>query len=95
MPIAALCTVVVGGRGTSGVCLGGEDASDKSTLVYASNTSPSEFSGTQAKRNEEALTDALDEEEVGRSPGAVAVGFCCTSAMKPAILSFEDGVGCM
>ena len=93
--MAALRTVVVGGNGTSGVCLGGEEASDKSTLVYASNASPSEFSGTQAKRNEDALMDAFEEEEVGRSPGAVGVGFCCTSAINPAILSFEDGVGCI
>ena len=33
VPTALLCVVVVGGCGTSGVCLGGEEASDKSTLM--------------------------------------------------------------
>ena len=64
--------------------------------MYVSRESPREFSGTHARRNEEALRDLdLEEEEVvGRSEASGAGVLCCISAMKPGILSFEEGVGC-
>ena len=50
MPTALMVGVVVGGKGTSGVCLGGEDASDSSTFRYDSYASPREDSGSHARR---------------------------------------------
>ena len=55
MPTELLWTVVVGGWGTKGVCFGGVEASDKSTLAYTSYASPKDDSGTQASRKDEAL----------------------------------------
>ena len=80
--------MVVGGGGTRGVCLGGEEDSVRSTLRYVSSESPREDSGSQARRKEEAL-----EEEVGRSAASAGEDFCCIRAMKPGILSLDEGVG--
>ena len=59
-----------------------------------SYASPRDDSGTHARRNEAAF-ELLDEEgDVGRCSESVTDGFCCMRAMKPGILSLDDGVGC-
>ena len=88
-----LLLVVVGGGGTRGVCLGGEDDSARSTLRYVSRESPRDVSGSQARRKEEALVLLAEEAEVARSNVLVGEGFCWMRAMKPGMLSLDDGVG--
>lgn len=73
--------------------MGGELASDKSTLTYTSLASPRLDSGNQASRRD---ADAAEFELVevavaGREPGRV---FCWRRAMNPGILSFAEAVGC-
>ena len=88
-----LLCVVVGGGGTRGVCLRGEDDSARSTFVYVSSESPREDSGSQARRKDEALVVLVEDEEVGRSAASVGEDFCWIRAMKPEMLSLDDGVG--
>lgn len=87
--------LVVGGDGTRYVCFGGEDESERSTLTYVSYASPSEDSGTHARRREEALVLRVDDELVGRASLGAGVDFCCMRAMNPGMLSFADGDGCI
>ena len=68
--------VVVGGCGTNGVCLGGDEASERSTFAYVSYASPRDDSGTQARRKDAAFELLVDEEEVGRCIGSTVDGFC-------------------
>ena len=58
------------------MCLGGDEASERSTFTYMSYASPRDDSGTQARRKDEALELLVDEEEVGRCVGSVGDGFC-------------------
>lgn len=58
-------------------------------MLYAS---PREDSGTHARRNDEAFA-AAEPEEVGRGEVLVVAGFCWIRAIKPAMLSFAEGVG--
>lgn len=61
-------------------------------MLYAS---PREDSGTHASRYEEALgLDVPEEEDWGGSPLLEGAGFCCIRAIKPGILSLDEGVGC-
>jgi hypothetical protein len=54
--------------------------------------SPRAVSGIHASSSSEApgFVDSVDADESGRPFPA---GFCCSSAMYPGILSFEDGEG--
>lgn len=71
--------------------MGGDEASESSTLMYASSESPREDSGSQARRYEVAFEVLAEEEDRGRES---AGSFCWMRAMKPGILSFDDGEGC-
>ena len=84
--------VVVGGAGISVAFVDGASPSDDSTLRYASRNSPMECSGTHASKYEEALKDLLEPDELGLS-ALGEVGFSCIKAMKPAMLSLEEGEG--
>ena len=86
--------VVVGGGGTRYDCLGGLEESERSTLMYASYASPSEFSGTQVSRREDDGTVSVGREEDDAGLCAAAGLFCCTSATKPGMLSLAEGEGC-
>lgn len=65
VPTALLCTVVAGGGGTRYDCLGGSDESERSTLTYVSYASPSDTSGTQARRSEDATALLGEDDEEG------------------------------
>ena len=84
----------MGGWGTRGVFLGGEEESERSTFAYVSCASPKDDSGTQARRKDAALKLRAEDDVLGRSSGTALEGFCWTRAMKPGMLSFEEGVGC-
>lgn len=86
--------MVVGGWGTRGVFLGGEEASESSTLTYESKASPSEDSGSQASRYDVARSALEEPEALVPGRASVAGVFCCMRAMKPGMLSLEEGVGC-
>lgn len=75
-----LCMDVTGGGGTRYDCLGGLSPSERSTFTYMFKASPSECSGSHARRRDSAFFDFedLDEEDVGRESGA---GFCWRRAM--------------
>lgn len=70
--------------------MGGEEESERSTLTYVSYASPSEASGTQARRSDAAsvlvvVVRGVDEDVLG--------AFCWINAMNPAMLSLEEGDG--
>lgn len=73
--------------------MGGEDASDSSTFTYDSYASPREDSGSHARRIEAALALIEEVEDEVRGRNSPAGVFCCMRAMKPGMLSFEEGVG--
>lgn len=67
---------VVGRGGTRYDCLGGDEASLRSTLTYVSYASPNEASGTQASRREEASRFLDDEPDDMRTSSVVVADFC-------------------
>ena len=91
-PTEPLCVVTVGGGGTRYDCFGGDSASDRSTLTYTLAESPSDDSGTQARRRSDEAGDGGSWEscDVGRP---FLEGFCCSRAMYPGMLSLAEGVG--
>ena len=56
--------------------------------------SPSEDSGSQASRYDVARSAFEEVEEPVEGRASVLGDFCCMRAMKPGMLSFEEGVGC-
>ena len=91
MPRSLLRVVVCGG-GTKYDCVGCASESLRSTLTYVSYASPRALSGTQARRSEDGrMVFVEDSEDLGLS--SVVGPFCWMRAMKPARLSFADGVG--
>ena len=92
-PGATECIEGVGGGGTRYDCLGGDDESERSTFTYVSYASPRLDSGIQQRSNEDALTLREDEDEVGRASLAERLDLCCMRAMKPGMLSLDEGVG--
>lgn len=56
--------------------------------------SPSEDSGSQARRYDVARSAFEEVEEAVEGRASVVGVFCCMRAMKPGMLSFEAGVGC-
>jgi hypothetical protein len=87
------CVDGVGGGGTRYDCLGGDEESERSTFTYVSYASPRLDSGIQQSSNEDALTLWEDEDEVGRASLAERLDLCCMRAMKPGMLSLDEGVG--
>lgn len=73
---------------------GGEDASESSTFTYESNASPNEDSGSQASKYDVARSDFEEVEEVVGGRASVVGLFCCMRAIKPGMLSLDEGVGC-
>lgn len=59
--------------------------------MYASSESPRDDSGSQARRYDVAFEALAEEEDRGRE--SVVGSFCWMRAMKPGMLSLDDGVG--
>lgn len=85
--------LVEGGGGTRYDCLGGDDESERSTLTYVSYASPREDSGIHARSRLGACMLLAEAEVEGRASFGSGGDFCCMRAIKPAMLSFAEGVG--